>query len=150
MDITDSTLVYAEAALRDILFLYVDMVGSYGGFGHNLDTGAFSPLEFIDSKVLPPEGYTFGIDEELLHAGSSIALLCSISDCWDEQDSVNLGWPIIQGAKVAFDAGRFQHLPEIEKAFELGFASDESPFREQLKKVYERYVRSYFSKLGAG
>ncbi|HEX4964635.1 MAG TPA: hypothetical protein VF173_27735 [Thermoanaerobaculia bacterium] len=150
MDITVETLTYAEAAIRDILYLYVDMVESYGGFGHNLDTGSFSPLAFIDSKVLPPPGYDLGVNEELLHAGSSIALLCTISDCRDENGSATVGWPIIKNAKEAFDAGRFKHLPEIQRAFELGFAGDEDLFREQLVKVYQHYVRGYFAKLSAG
>jgi hypothetical protein len=123
------------------------MVSSYGGFGHNLETGRFSPLEFIDSKMLPPPGYTLGIDEALLHEGSAIAILCAISDCWDEQESVSFSWPIIKTAKEAFDAGRFDHLPEIKKAFLLGFGSDETVFREQLQKVYKNHVITYFEKL---
>ena len=87
MDITADTIPYAQAAIRDILYLYVDMAKSYGGFGHNIDTGTFAPLEFIDSRVDCEPGCTFGIDEDLLHAGSSIAILCSISDCLDEIDA---------------------------------------------------------------
>ena len=126
------------------------MVSSYGGFGHNLDTGRFSPIEFIDSKMLPPPGYSPGVDEVLLHEGSAIAILCTISDCWDEQESVSFHWPIIKTAKEAFDAGRFNHLPEIKKAFFLGFGSDETAFREQLEKVYRNHVLAYFEKLSKG
>ncbi|MDR2874310.1 MAG: hypothetical protein LBV44_00060 [Methylobacillus sp.] len=150
MHVTSETLRYAEDAIRDILYLYVDMVSSYGGFGHNLDTGRFSPLEFIDSKILTPPGYTFGIDEALLHEGSAIAILCSISDCRDEQGSVSFHWPIIKAAKEAFDAGRLDHLPDIKQAFLLGFGNDDVSFIKQLKVVYQGHVLSYFKKLGNG
>jgi hypothetical protein len=126
------------------------MVSSYGGFGHNLETGRFSPLEFIDSKMLPPPGYTLEIDEALLHEGSAIAILCTISDCWDEQESVNFNWLSIKNAKEAFDAGRFNHLPEIKKALSFGFGGDETVFREHLETVYKNHVLTYFKKLSKG
>jgi hypothetical protein len=147
MDITVETLPYAQAAIRDILYLYVDMVESYGGFGHNLDTGTFSPAEFVNSKVITPDGYTLGLDEELLHTGSAIAILCAISDCWDDQGEISLWWPKIKSAKSALDAGQFKHLPEIEKAFVLAFEGDLPLFTEQLQAVYQKHVLSYFKRL---
>jgi len=150
MDITVETLPYAKDAIRDILYLYMDMVESYGGFGHNLDTGTFSPIEFVNSKVISPEGYTFGLDQKLLHAGSAIALLCTMSDCWDDQGEISLFWPKIKSTKEALDTGQFKHLPEIERAFLLGFGGDLSLFAEQLKAVYQNYVISYFNRLSKG
>lgn len=150
MDITTDTLCHAEAAIRDILYLYVDMIESYGGFGHNLDAGSFAPLEFIDSEVVCPEGHTFALNVDLLHAGSAIAILCSISDCLDELDTVSLEWPLIARAKEAFAEGRFRHLPVIHEAFRLAFGGNESTFRIQLLKVYQQHVLAYFSKLVEG
>ncbi|MCL2310264.1 MAG: small ribosomal subunit Rsm22 family protein [Proteobacteria bacterium] len=147
MHITNDTLRYAQDAIRDILYLYVDMVSSYGGFGHGLETGRFSPFEFIDAKVLPPPGYTFELDEALLHAGSAIAILCAVSDCWDEQESVSFNWPIIKAAREALDAGRFDHLPEIKQAFLLGFGTDLAAFTKQLEVVYQNHVLAYFRSL---
>jgi len=148
MDITNDTLRYAQDAIREILYLYVDMVTEYGGFGHRLETGRFSPFAFIDAKVLPPPGYVFGLDEALLHAGSAIAILCTLSDCWDEEESVSFSWPVIKAAKEAFDAGRFDHLPEIKLAFSLGFGSDFAAFTKQLEVVYQNHVLAYFRSLG--
>lgn len=150
MDITTDTLPYAKAAIRDILYLYMDMVSSYGGFGHNLDTGGFSPLEFIDSKVICPPGNTYGLNEQLLHAGSGIAILCAISDCLDETETVSLGWPLIASASGAFKAGRFKGIPDVQEALRLAFSGSEHAFREQLAKVYQHHVASYFSELAAG
>ena len=40
---------YEEAydAIRDILYLYDDMVTSYSRFGHNLNLGKFDPLIYL-------------------------------------------------------------------------------------------------------
>ena len=147
MDITANTLPYAQAAIRDILYLYVDMIQSYRGFGHGLDAGLFLPLEFINAKTVCPLGSSFELDESLLHVGSSIAILCSISDCLDEVGVVSAEWTIIAMAKDAFDAGRFCHMPKIHEAFRLAFDGDEPAFREQLAGVYRHHVLAYFSEL---
>lgn len=148
MNITEDNYQEAYDAIRDILYMYVDMIESYEGFGHNIETGKFSPLEFVDAQVLEPEGYTFGIDILLLQSGSAIALLCELSNLWDEYATEVKSWqltlPIIEDAN---EAKRFAHLPEIQEAFNLAFSTDEEAFRKQLKIVYQRYVCGYFSKL---
>ena len=148
MNITKNNYQEAYDAIRDILYMYVDMVESYEGFGHNIERGKFSPSEFIDVPVMEPEGYTFGIDILLLQSGSAIALLCELSDAWDEYETWEVkNWPLIPLIKEAKEMGRFNHLPEIKEAFSLAFSSDEEAFREQLIRVYKKYVCGYFSKL---
>jgi hypothetical protein len=148
MDITTENLELTNDAIRDILFMYVDLVESYEGFGHNIARGQFKALDFIDARVVEPEGYTFAIDETLLYPGAAISLLCDVSDAWDEYETWDVkNWPQINEIKKAYEANRFSHMPEIEKAFELGFSNNEEEFREQLKLVYEAHVCSYFQKL---
>lgn len=148
MNITEANYQQAFDAIRDILFMYVDLIKSYGGFGHNIDRGKFSPLEFVDAPILEPEGYTFGIDVALLQNGSAIALLCELSDAWDEYQTWNIKtWPLIPNIKGANESRRFSHLPEIQEAFDLGFGENEEAFREQLQKVYKTYVCGYFDSL---
>ncbi|ULH18259.1 hypothetical protein MF271_22605 (plasmid) [Deinococcus sp. KNUC1210] len=43
----------AFQALRDILFLYVDMAEGSAGFGHAVDTGTFDPYQFLDAEAEP-------------------------------------------------------------------------------------------------
>jgi len=148
MDITEDNYQAAYDAIRDILYLYVDMVESYEGFGHNLQRGKFLPLKFVDAQVYEPEGYTFGIDLQLLQSGAAIALLCELSDAWDEYETWEVkSWPLITQIKEAKEANRFNHLPEIQEAFDLAFSNNEDSFRNQLMKVYKKYVCGYFNKL---
>ncbi len=150
MDITEDNYQEAYDAIRDILYLYVDMVESYEGFGHNLERGKFLPLEFVDAQIYEPEGYTFAIDLALLQSGAAIALLCELSDAWDEYETWEVkGWPLITQIKEAKEADRFNHLPEIQEAFDLAFSNNEDAFRNQLMKVYKTYVCAYFNKLSA-
>ncbi len=148
MNITEDNYQAAYDAIRDILYMYVDLVESYEGFGHNIERGKFSPLEFVDAPVMEPDGYTFGIDILLLQSGSAIALLCELSDAWDEYETWEVkSWPLIPLIKDAYEADRFNHLPEIQKAFNLALGTDEDEFRKQLERVYKKYVCGYFSKL---
>lgn len=142
----------ACSAVRDILFMYVDLVEGYGGFGHGIDVGTFRPLDFLEAELVEPpaEGYVLGPDVDLLHAGSGIALLCELSDAFYENDATgDVPSPAVQAAKAAFLAGRLRHLPSIERAFELGLAKDQLAFRRQLTTVYREYVVGYFTRLAA-
>ena len=148
MDINTDNLESANDAIRDILFMYVDLVVSYEGFGHNLERGKFRALDFIDARVVEPEGYTFAIDETLLFPGAAISLLCDISDAWDEYETWDVKhWPRINEIKQAYEANRFSHMPDIEKALEFGFGDNEEEFRAQLELIYKAHVCAYFEKL---
>ena len=148
MTITSDNYQIANDATRDILYMYVDLIESYGGFGHNINTGSFDPLSFIDVDVIEPEGASLEIDVAFLQSGSSIALLCALSDAWDEYDTWNVKhWSLMTEIKKAFEGKRFTHLLEINKAIELGFGKDEVAFREQLEVVYRKYVCAYFHEL---
>lgn len=147
MEITEDNYQLANDAIRSILFMYVDLIESYNGFGHNIDTGNITPatyLELIDAPVIEREGYILGVNTELMQQGSAIALLCMLSDAWDEHETWDTGWDILNLTKNALIDKRFQHMPAIEKAFKLGFSSSENKFREQLKHVYNNHVINYF------
>ena len=147
MDVSIDTIAKANAAVRDILFLFVDMLESYAGFGHGLDTGSFWPFDFLDSRRVLADEDSLEINLDLLHSGSGVAVLCAISDSWDECQSANLQLPVLKAADQALASGRFHHIHEIELAVRLGLGSDELAFRRQLPIVHERYVVSYFLKL---
>ena len=148
MEITLTGQVAAEGALRDILFLYAEMVERYGGFGHGIDTGYFAPLDFVDARLAT--GERLALDLDLLRNGAAIALLCAIVDWMVEGDAAQPAWPIVEGARVAWLAGVFVDRPEIERAFALAFSGEEGDFRRQLAIVYERDVRGTFRRLAGG
>lgn len=148
MEITSENYQEADDAIRDILFMYVDLAESYKGFGHNINRGKFKALDFIDVRVVEPDGYTFAIDETILYPGSAISLQSELSDVWDEYQTWDVkNWPLINEIKQAYEANWFSHMPDIEKAIQLGFEKNEDEFRRQLKLVYETHVCSYFNKL---
>jgi len=146
MKITTDNVHEAENAIRDILYMYHDLVRSYKGFGHNIDCGKFNPLNYIDAVLEEPEGYTFGIDLELLQNGSAVALLCDLVNMWDEFETSDVqAWPIIGQIKAAIASGRLVHMPELKKAIELGLANSEEAFREEIIIIYQKHVCGYFN-----
>ena len=150
MEINEHNYQVANEAIKNILYMYVDLIESYSGFGHGIETGDFDPysyLSLIDTTINEPEGYTFGINANLLKTGSAIALLCMLSDSWDEFETCNSDWDILNDTKKAFIENRFKHMPDIHQAFELGFGESEDEFRKQLRIVYENHVVEYFKYL---
>ncbi len=134
--------------MRDILYLYVDMVESYGGFGHNVETGGFDVLSYIDVRLDEPPGYSFGLDLRLLHEGSGVAVLCMLSDAWDEYGELDHEWPLHARIQAALAEGRFAHMPLIAKAVDAAFRTEDA-FRELLPAIYETCVKGYFRRLAS-
>lgn len=135
-----------DDAIRHILFMYRDMAESYDGFGHNIDTGLgrFDAPAILD---LPDDADLPSSELELLRTGAAIALLCDLSDAWDEEGDASGTHLRLITARLVLQSGGFGQYPEIAKAFELGFGKDETAFRQQLSVVYARYVRGYFARL---
>jgi len=150
VEITATELPRVRAALRDILFLYVDMVESYGGFGHNLDAGRFDPCEFLDNRVVDPLVGPREVDLELLECGAACALLCRCVDAGDDHGRIAPDSPSLREAAAAWRAGRFARRPVVAEAFRLAFEGEESAFRAQLERVYSQHVLSYFGRLARG
>lgn len=137
--------VVAISAIRDILYLYYDLVESYNGFGHSIDIGKFDPIIFADCYLFEPEGKTFGIDVNILHEGSAVAILCKLSDYWDENGLLPNDEFVMQVKRILSE-GRLDHLPLAEQAIKEAF-QDEDRFRNLLDEVYKNYVLERFRKL---
>ncbi len=145
--IDDSNYPSAEAAIRDILFMYTDMIQSYSGFGHNIDTGDFDPFLYLDSILVDRPGTSLELDLPLLHQGSAVAILCVASNHWDEcaaPPDPNSKW----GSRFcqAIEQGRYSHLHVAKVAAEAALTS-ENIFRDRLSTVYEEYVVHWLSEL---
>lgn len=132
-------------AIRDIIYMFYDLVESYKGFGHNIDTGNFDPVFFVDCYLYEPKDITFGIDVNVLHEGSAVAILCKFSDYWDEHGTAPEGEFALE-VKRLLSGGRLDHLLLPEEAIKSAF-EDEEKFRNLLNNIYEKYVIQFFKRL---
>jgi hypothetical protein len=119
-----------------------------GGFGHNIAAGDFNPIFYTDCCLLEPEGISFGIDVNILHEGAVIAVLCKLSDFWDENGDLPDD-KFVSEVRRILSEGRLDHLPLAERAVKEAFRDEES-FRDALDEVYENYVVQRFRKLAGG
>lgn len=142
--ITEDNYTEAYQAVRDILYLYDDAVTSYAGFGHNLETGKFDPFKYCSCLLAEPPGHTFGIDLQLLHEGSACALLCHISDYWDDfdGDGIEKNYLMTRIRGLA-EEGHLDSAPLGKEAVKLAFVDDDG-FRSKLAEIYDAYILGYF------
>jgi len=149
--INEDNHLEANQALRDILFLYTDLAESYDGFGHGIDTGSFDPYRFLDADT---DGYVSPDQLGLLRQGSAVALLCGFYDFWNEAERVNVAHPWVDRLRTALEQGRFRYCPDIgdiiHEAFERDLRDDDPWLHEAVSPIYDKYIREYFSRLGAG
>ncbi len=118
--INEENYPVAIAATRDILYMYYDLVESYEGFGHNIETGNFDPIFFVDCYLFEPKGFTFGIDVNILHEGSAIAILCKFSDYWDEHHTAPEGEFALEVKRILSES-RLDHLSLAEETIKSAF-----------------------------
>lgn len=140
----------ASQALRDILFLYVEMAESYAGFGHAVDTGTFDPYQYLDAETEPSFESSFPVDIDVLRQGAVMAILCRLYDIWcDVEDLNDASTSAIRAALVH---GRFWRFPEVDQlltaAFERNPSFDDPWLYEALQPIYRTYVADYFTTLG--
>lgn len=144
-EINAENYTQAIAAIRDILYMYYDLVESYEGFGHSIETGSFDPIFFADCYLFEREGTTLGIDVNILHEGAAVAILCKLSDYWDDND-MSVEDEFLLQVKQILSEGKLDHLPLAEQAIKIAF-DDEEEFRDTLDEVYKNYVVRRFRKL---
>lgn len=143
---------YSEShqALRDILFMYVDLAEN-SGFAHAIDTGIFDPFQFIDAIVEVAPEYASPVDIDLLRQGSAISVLCTLYNMWSEFDSVNLECLWSERLHTAITQARFAYCPDVEQllieTFERNPGYGDTWLEEQLKPIYKKYVADYFTQL---
>ena len=137
----------ANAAIRDILFLFRDLIVSYDGFEHGVDAGQFDPFAYSEVDIQEPDGSSLGIDTNLLVTGSAVALISAISDTWDEfEPEFAVSCDYFKRVKDTLDNGGFEDFPDLRKVLKLGLF-DEDAFRALLPAVFDKYVSGYFRSL---
>ncbi|WP_407540887.1 hypothetical protein Q0M94_05735 [Deinococcus radiomollis] len=147
--VTDDNLYEAQDALRDIIYMYFNMIEHQNGFFHATDTGSFDPFIYLDAENHPTSGQLMPADINLLHAGSALAILCGLYDIWNEHE--NLQIPYADRVQKAVLDGRFSHLPDIEallrELFERNIDWQDFWLHEALPPVYSKYVVGFFKQL---
>jgi hypothetical protein len=142
-EINEENYKSAISAIRDILYMYYDLVESEGFF-HGTDTGSFDPLAYADCYLSEP----LGIDVGILHEGATVAILCRLYDYWDEIGELPEHDQLVNEVRRMLPKGRFDHLPLAERAITAAFR-DEDEFWNLLPQVYKDYVVERFKKLAA-
>jgi len=132
----------ANDATRDILFMYRDLIESYRGFGHGIDTGSFDAFATVTCHV---EDSALELDQDLLRVGGVVALLCHLSDSWDETDLPPSG-PWMKRVCSSLDSLVFHEHEDLRDAVRAGL-EDEAQFRSMLPAIYDRHVVGYFRRL---
>lgn len=123
----------AQAAIRDVLYLYYDLT-KYRGFSGDHDIGTFNAWRFVNCEVRG--GWLDPDDTALLHEGSAVALLSNLIDIWDQGG----GDPsALREYASMLDAGRLSHLSLAETAMREGL-NGEPQLMTALTAVYETYV----------
>ncbi len=142
----------AQAACGAILLMYVDLVRGHGGFGYGVNTGTqgptpWEPARYVDCEAAAgSSGDALGVDLDLLHEGSAVALLCGLFDVVAEGGDLARDRPAV-AAFAARAAGRLAHLPLADEAVARAETGDEGAFSAALRPVYEAYVLGYFRRL---
>jgi len=70
--------------IKNIFWMYQDMIRSYGGFGHNIDFELVNYEKFILVEIIDKRMNGFNEEVEMLRHGSFVALCCEVQNMLDE------------------------------------------------------------------
>lgn len=137
----------ATQATRTILYIYNKAITSYGNFSNNFYTDEFDAFKFIQCRIDITTGYPFGVDLNLLHEGSAVALLCRLSPFSGQLAKKNFV-PDAMVEKILryLQGGAFDLLP-LAKDAALSAFEDEDIFTAKLRIIYEEYILGYYRKI---
>jgi hypothetical protein len=127
----------AQDAIRDILYLYRDLVAYEGVVGDH-DLGAFDPWEFLQATRYG--SWVIDDDLKLLHQGSAVAIICDLVDEMEQRRGD------IERVRQALESGLFDDLPTAKEALQVGLAGPRQMV-DASAPVYREYVIGYLSSL---
>lgn len=70
--------------IKTIIWMYHDMINSYGGFGHNIDFEEVNYERFLLTEIYEDSMKLYSQEVELVKQGSLVALCCKVNDMLDE------------------------------------------------------------------
>ncbi|MEH6938328.1 hypothetical protein V7056_10765 [Bacillus sp. JJ664] len=143
-----------KETLKNIIWMYQDMIRSYGGFGHNIDFENINYEKYILAEIVDERMSSFSEEVESIRQGSMIALCCEVHDMLDELRRDSKVYNFIKGLTTNTEIIKMQFENELLSSMLL--ALDEKPhdewetlefgtlFSKNLKKVYKQFVLNYF------
>jgi len=139
----------AQQAARAILCIYNKTITSYGNFANNFYTNEFDAFKYIQCRIDITTGHPFGVDLNLLHEGSAVALLCRLSPFSGRLTEKNvIPDAIVDKILRYLQDGAFDLLP-LAKDAALSAFEDEDIFTAKLRIIYEEYILGYYRKITA-
>ena len=146
MEFTESNYELAEKVIKDILYMYVDILDSKE-ITHDIYYGSFDALEHVDSKTINLEGYD--IDISLINEGSAIKILCIMFEHYDQFETLEEVYnsEYFLEIKELIQSGKLDHIPKLKKVIELAYTVDEFGLSNLLIDVYQEYVVGYFKRI---
>lgn len=147
--ITKENYLEAKQASRAILHVYNEAITSYGNFGDNFPTDRFDAFKYIQCRIDITTGHPAGLDLNLLHEGSAVALLCrlypfsiKLSENNPPRDAMT------EKILRCLRDGAFDLLPLAKDAAFSAF-EDGDIFKAKLRIIYEEYILGYYRKITA-
>jgi hypothetical protein len=145
--ITKENHLEAKQATRAILHIYNEAITSYGNFGLNFITDEFDAFKYIQCQVDITTGQPFGLDLNLLHQGSAVALLCRLYQFSCKFNEKHFIKEAIAEKIIGYlHGGAFDSLP-LAKDAALSAFEDRDIFKAKLRIIYEEYILGYYRKI---
>lgn len=145
--ITKENHLEAKQATRAILYLYNEAITSYGNFGRKFRGEDFGMFKYLQCRIDITAGQTFGLDLNLLHQGSAVAILfrlyqfsCPFNEKYFMPDTT--AKKIIRYLR----GGAFDLLP-LAKDAALSAFEDADIFKAKLRIIHEEYILGYYRKI---
>lgn len=134
----------ARNALKEIIFMYHEIVNSGGMSAIPADVGCIDEDSFIDCDA---SNYSIYEEEaEMLHAGVAIKMICDVNHSWDSVGRNLTSSQRIIDIQTMLNNGRLAHMPDLEKALDLGI-KDQKELNATHNNLYNKYVAGYFSEM---
>ncbi|MHC0036645.1 hypothetical protein [Pseudoneobacillus sp. C159] len=140
--------------IKNIFWMYHDMIKSYGGFGHNIDFEKVNYERFLLTEIIEESMLTYSHEVDLVKQGSLVALCCKVNDMLEENRRDNNIVNFIKDTLINPKLEKMDFEKEVLSTMLL--ALEEKPndewysleqggrFYQHLNMVYDRFVLNYF------
>ena len=154
-EVSYNTSEKSKEIYKKILWLYSDMILSYGGFGHNLDYEDIDYMEYMFTYT--EDEIAYGHFAEVISKGSIIALCCEAVNLLDEESRSPKFEEKILLLLEARIIEQYKEYEVILKKILEAFMEDEDAGWEShgkgkdlflaLKDIYKEYVIGYYKEM---
>lgn len=154
-EVSHETIQESREIYQKILWLYQDMVTSYGGFGHNLDYEDIDYMKFIFTYTEDETGY--GHIATTISQGALISICCEAVNLLDEESRSQ---KFEEGIQQILSSNMVKHFKEVESVLKkiiMAFSEQKRVDWEcygngrdlcsALKNTYQTFVIGYYKSM---